>query len=192
MEPIPPPQLLDPDRIGQSHRIDSTTGVEELCELLNDELHHSCAYAQQLWHDLDAMRTYLLHSLGAEPGSPSFRDGTSASPTGPDDDIGWDNWIAAYAAVTSTLCGPHGDSGFGLSEGRREAALRRAPSVARTDTELPMATQQRDQTPVETTARSSPEALAVRVGRLGAVAVLVVLAVRGLRPRRRPNHRPNQ
>jgi hypothetical protein len=37
--------------------------------------------------------------------------------------------MATYAAVTSVLCGPHGDSGFGDDEARREARARRVAPV---------------------------------------------------------------
>lgn len=83
------------------------------------------------------MRGYLLNSLPPDPRAPGPHPTASASPTGPDDDTGWDNWIAAYATVTSVLCGPNGDSGYGLGEGRREANLRRTAPVLRIHADHP-------------------------------------------------------
>src|SRR6185437_787994 len=104
MHSIPTPQVLDPDRILVNDRNNFTVDHESRADQLNEALHASCAYAQQLWHDLDAIRGYLLHSLPPDPRQPMQNPTASASPTGPDDDAGWDNWVAAYAAVTSILC----------------------------------------------------------------------------------------
>lgn len=38
--------------------------------------------------------------------------------------------MTAFPAATCTLCGPHGDSGFGLSRAREEAQRRRSPTAA--------------------------------------------------------------
>lgn len=134
MDEIPMPNVLDPDRMVSTSRDDmSVHDKAGLSEDLEQALHQSCTYGQQLWHDLDAVRGYLLDSLPPVPGgiSGTGRPGAaSAAPTDPDDDEGWQNWIAAYAAVTSALAGPHGDSGYGMSEARREAQQRRAtPTV---------------------------------------------------------------
>lgn len=92
------------------------------------------------------MRTYLLHHqppghwngqpIGQPQGDP-IGDGQPTTTTSDDavwaaDDadgqVGWTEWIAAYAAVTSVRAGPHDDSGFGFHEAHRLAALRqRAP-----------------------------------------------------------------
>jgi hypothetical protein len=188
MQPIPVPQVLDPDRILDSNRGSSTADQEDRAQLLDEALHETSSYAQQLWHDLDAMRGYLLNSLPPDPRSPSPHPTASASPTGPDDDTGWDNWINAYAAVTSVLCGPHGDSGYGLGEGRREANLRRTAPVLRIQAEHPDA---RD-VPAhdgaegnELAATKSQDYGRRRTTRAVATTVLVLLALRGLRPRRR-------
>lgn len=131
MQPIPTPQVLDPDRVLTNDRGDVTVDHEARAALLDEALQATCSYAQQLWHDLDAMRAYLLTSLPPDPRAPGPHPTASASPTGPDDADGWENWITAYAAVTSVLCGPHGDSGYGLGEARREAELRQtAPGLA--------------------------------------------------------------
>ena len=170
-------------------RGDFTADHEARAQLLDDALHQTCAYAQQLWHDLDAMRGYLLDSLPPDPHAPGPHPTTSASPTGPDDDTGWDNWITAYATVTSVLCGPHGDSGYGLSEARREATLRRtAPGcyASRPTTQISARRTTRTAAHAESHAGTPP---AVRPpipkGRTAGMAVLVFLALRGLRPRRR-------
>lgn len=132
MDEIPMPSVLDPDRMVSNSRDDmSVHDKAGLSEDLEEALHQSCEYGQQLWRDLDAIRGYLLDSLPAIPSETSGRQGaTSAAPTGPDDEDGWQNWMAAFAAVTSALAGPHGDSGYGMSEARREAQQRRAaPTV---------------------------------------------------------------
>ncbi|MDT0261221.1 hypothetical protein [Jatrophihabitans lederbergiae] len=134
MDEIRMPNVLDPDRMVSNSRDDmSVHDKAGLSEDLEEALHQSCQYGQQLWRDLDAVRGYLLDSLPPVPGEISGTgrlDATSAAPTGPEDEDGWQNWIAAYAAVTSALAGPRGDSGYGMSEARREAQQRRAtPTV---------------------------------------------------------------
>lgn len=132
MDEIPMPIVLDPNRMVSNTRDDLTVHAKAgLSEELEKALQQSCDYGQQLWRDLDAVRGFLLDSLPPVPGEISGRQGaTSAAPTGPEDDEGWQNWMAAFAAVTSALAGPHGDSGYGMSEARREAQLRRAaPTV---------------------------------------------------------------
>lgn len=190
MQPIPTPHVLDPDRILSNDRGDLTVDHEARAQLLDDALHETCAYAQQLWHDLDAMRAYLLTSLPPDPRAPGANPTASASPTGPDDDTGWDNWINAYAAVTSVLCGPHGDSGYGLGEGRREATLRRTAPVLRIQAEHPElnpAPESESQPRSEVRAEAHSHADGrPRTARAAATAVLVLLALRGLRPRPRP------
>ncbi|MEO8750786.1 MAG: hypothetical protein ABI384_10330 [Allobranchiibius sp.] len=127
MQSIPTPQVLDPDRILVNDRGDWTATHESRGEQLDAALRETCAYAQQLWRDLDAVRQYLRGILPHTPPEPGPHPVESASPTGPDDDAGWESWIAAYAAVTSALAGPQGDSGYGLQEARREARTRREP-----------------------------------------------------------------
>jgi len=129
MQPIPEPELLDPTRMLTDDR-DDLTLVEHRnrANLLADALTDSCRYAQQLWHELDEVRRYLHRSLPDDPQRPDARRRTAA-PTGPDDEAGWQDWMSTYAAVTSVLCGPHGDSGFGADEARREAHLRRLAPV---------------------------------------------------------------
>lgn len=132
MDEIPMPSVLDPDRMVSNSRDDMSVHEKAgLSEDLEEALRQSCEYGQQLWRDLDAVRGYLLDSLPAIPGEGSGRQGAvSAAPAGPDDEEGWQNWMAAFAAVTSALAGPHGDSGYGMSEARREAQQRRAaPTV---------------------------------------------------------------
>lgn len=126
------PSVLDPHRMVSNSRDDMSVHAKAgLSEDLEEALQQSCDYGQQLWRDLDAVRGFLLDSLPPVPGEVSGRQGaTSAAPTGPEDEEGWQNWMAAFAAVTSALAGPHGDSGYGMSEARREAQLRRAaPTV---------------------------------------------------------------
>jgi len=189
MQPIPTPQVLDPDRPLDNDRGDLIADHQARAQLLDDALHQTCSYAQQLWHDLDAMRGYLLNSLPPDPRSPGAHPTASASPTGPDDDTGWDNWIAAYATITSVLCGPHGDSGYGLSEGHREATLRRTAPVLRIHADhAGLGTPDHQDLAHAATTLESPALPPVarsRTGRTTALAVLILLALRGLRPRRR-------
>ena len=130
MQPIPQPAVLDPDRVLTDARKDLTVDDVTRAEALERALHETCAYAQQLWQSLDEARNYLWNSVPPDPrGTSAAR--TGASPTGPDDDTGWESWIAAFARVTSTLVGPQGDSGFGHGEARQAAELRRTAPVSR-------------------------------------------------------------
>ncbi len=190
MQPIPQPHLLDPDRVLDNDRNHLTADHETRARLLEQALHESCSYAQQLWDNLDTVRAYLMDSLPPDPRSPEPHQQTGAAPTGPDDTAGWDNWIGTYANVTSALCGPHGDSGFGLGEARREATLRRSAPSLRVHAAHP----DLDRTQPTTSAlqEQSEPATAVgpnrsRKGRTAASAVLILLALRGLRPRRLPH-----
>ncbi len=128
MQEIPMPQVLDPDRVPGDKREQMTVDFHRnRAENLQIALSESCAYAQQLWRDLDAARAYLVASLPAE--SPTGEESeamTCAAPRGAGDTEGWAKWADAYAAITSVLAGPHGDSGFGRSEAVREAQLRGA------------------------------------------------------------------
>jgi len=129
MHPIPEPELLDASRMLTDDRDDFTiTEHRNRANMLADALQDSCRYAQQLWHELDDVRRYLLRCLPDDPQRPDARR-TATAPTGPDDDAGWSDWIATYAAVTSVLCGPHGDSGFGAEQARHEAYQRRVAPV---------------------------------------------------------------
>jgi hypothetical protein len=186
MQPIPTPQVLDPDRILADDRDDFTVHHRTREQLLDEALHATCAYAQQLWHDLDAMRAYLLDSLPPDPRAPGPHPTACASPVGPDDETGWANWISAYAAVTSVLCGPGGDSGYGLAEARREATLRRTAPVLHIHAEHPDAQHRVDQASVDDLGPKRRREGRSRTKRATGTAILVFLAVRGLRPRRRP------
>jgi hypothetical protein len=128
---IAKPEVLDPHRILQNDIDKVTANHEAPAVLLQRALNDSCGYAEQLWDTLNAQRQYLLDCLPPEqrtapdpiPNRPTLV-GSGAS-IGPDDEQGWQTWITAFAAVTSVLCGPHGDSGFGLSRARQEARRRR-------------------------------------------------------------------
>ena len=137
MQPIPEPELLDPKRLLTDDR-DDLTLIEHRtrANLLAQALEDSCRYAQQLWHQLDAARGYLLRSLPDDPQRPDARR-TATAPTGPGDEAGWNDWMATYAAVTSVLCGPHGDSGFGADEARKQAYARRVAPVPVTRSDGP-------------------------------------------------------
>ena len=128
-QPIPTPELLDPGRLLTDDRDDLTvTEHRSRTAQLAAALHDSCDYAQALWRQLDEVRAYLVRSLPDDPQRTDARRHATA-PTGPDDDAGWDDWMATYAAVTSVLCGPRGDSGFGADAAHSEAHARRVAPV---------------------------------------------------------------
>jgi hypothetical protein len=129
MQPIREPELLDPNRPLTHERddfamLDHRSQAERLKLALDD----SCEYARQLWHQLDEVRAYLVRSLPDDPQRPDA-ERRATSPTGPDDEAGWTDWMKTYASVISSLCGPRGDSGFGADEARKEAHLRRDAPV---------------------------------------------------------------
>jgi hypothetical protein len=129
MQPIPRPELLDPDRMLSTDRDDMTADEHRnRANELASALEESCRYAQQLWQQLQDVREYLVRALPDDPQQPGARR-TATAPTGPDDEAGWHDWIGTYASVTSVLCGPHGDSGFGADEAREQARARRAAAV---------------------------------------------------------------
>lgn len=125
MQPIPAPHILDPDRVLDNHRGDFRVDHEARAQQFETGFREVCAYAQQLWNTLAAARTYLYDSLPSDPRSPDRHPHLSAAPTGPADNEGWTAWIDAYAGVSSVLCGPYGDSGFGVAEARETAQFHR-------------------------------------------------------------------
>lgn len=186
MQPIPKPHLLDPERILVNDRGGFTVDHETRAHALDKALKETCEYAQQLWQDLDGVRSYLLHCLPPDPRAPGAKPTASASPTGPDDEQGWENWIQAYATVTSVLAGPQGDSGFGLSEARREARDRRTAPVLALAAEHPDVDLAPAEPPRHTEAPAAQPARAkTGLSRTLGAAVVVLLALRGLRPRRK-------
>jgi hypothetical protein len=191
MQPIPTPHLLDPDRVLDNDRGDFTADHEARAALLDKALHETCAYAQQLWDTTNALRAYLLDSLPPDPRSPEGHLRAGASPTGPGDAHGWESWIAAFSSATSVLCGPHGDSGYGLGEARHAAELRRsAPNLnlvadhptlgepVRPDDDAKPETSDRTPRPGNGPATGPSKPL-----KLLAAGVVGVLALRGLRRR---------
>lgn len=204
MQEIPKPQLLDPNRVDRDDREDMTAeDHRSQAQLLSKALEESCGYADQLWNQLNAVRGYLLESLPPDPRLPGPHTVTCASPTGPDDEDGWQQWISAFSTTTSTLCGPHGDSGFGLTTARGEAQRRRTaremlmhaehPDTAVPVTGSPAVTRS---TPTQHSAAAHAEAAAKPASglppalRTAGAAVVGVLALRGLLPRGRRNDRP--
>jgi hypothetical protein len=196
------PELLDPDRITSDDR-DNMTMIEHRnrAQQLDEALHVSCEYAVELWKHLDAVRSYLYTSLPSDPRAPGSKPRASAAPTGPDDEEGWQNWIATYSAVTSILAGPHGDSGLGLSEANHAAQLRRtAPNLklladtgyaAPADAEMDEApTPPPAPSPAQSAAQSAAQRSAptgsesARPLRSIALGLLCALALRGALPRR--------
>jgi hypothetical protein len=186
MQPIPLPQLLDPDRLLLDDRNDlSAEEHADRATQLNRALHDTCSYAQQLWHELDAVRGYLLDSLPPDrrTADADAHGRSSAAPTGPDDEQGWQNWITAYSRATSALAGPHGDSGFGSEEARREARDRRLEPADAGPEEMVITAGPESLEPSATVApmshqrgvgSRSPVRLALRLA-------ILALAVRGLR-----------
>lgn len=202
MQPIPTPKVLDPNRILDNDRNDLTADHEARAALLEAALHESCAYAQQLWDTDNALRAYLMSSL-PDPRSPGAHPRVGASPAGPDDDQGWDNWIDAYAAVTSVLCGPQGDSGFGLGEARHAAEQRRASPVLNLHARHPgLGSDAADQPAGQTAGAAASGAAASgaasqhaepasgghRRARPVLAAAFVLLVIRRLLPRRSERH----
>jgi hypothetical protein len=150
---------------------------------LDKALRESCAYGRQLWHDLDKLRTYLMESLPDDPRQPGPTR-ASASPTGPDDTPGWDAWIGAFATVTSALAGPHGDSGYGLSEARHAAEQRRTAPILHVYHAHPeVAAHEADEKPQRVPIKP-PKDARMRAVQIGAAVALVTLAIRGALPRR--------
>lgn len=126
MQKIPMPDVLNADRIPGDKREEVTVDFHRArAENLQIALEKSCEYAVQLWHHLDAARGYLVGSLPSASQSGDDSDAAAcAAPRGPQDVDGWTKWADAYAAITSVLAGPHGDSGFGREEAVREAQQR--------------------------------------------------------------------
>lgn len=189
VQPIPKPEVLDPDRVTSNDRDEMTLSEHRSrAQQLDEALHASCSYANQLWDQLDATRSYLYESLPPDPRDPGGEARSGASPTGPDDEPGWRQWGDVYSATTSVLAGPHGDSGFGFHEARRAEQIRREAPNLRQSEEL---NKEHVSAPSEPTAASPahrievpPSAADRRSDRLryAGLAVLGVLALRGLRP----------
>ncbi|HKC27105.1 MAG TPA: hypothetical protein VKB75_03745 [Jatrophihabitans sp.] len=118
MYPIPKPVLLNPDRVIADERDTmSEPDYRTKADKLQSELSETCAYAQELWDQLESVRHYLVESLPHPPPSWEVPLG-GARPTGRDDERGWQQWQAVYAAVLTAMTGPHGDSGFAEDEAR--------------------------------------------------------------------------
>lgn len=195
MHPIRQPELLDPDRITANDRDDMTLFEHRTrAQQLDTALHATCDYATALWQHLDAARHYLYESLPSDPRAPGAHPHIGAAPTGPDDEDGWQRWIDTYATVTSILAGPHGDSGFGLDEAQHAARARcDAPNLrvlerTRHDSagDSPAAPSAAQPTRTSTTGDVTSTTPAGRSDpwRLAGLGLLVVLALRGIRPRR--------
>jgi hypothetical protein len=185
METIPQPHILDPDRLLADDRggFGTKDDRKARADLLDAALHETCEYAQKLWHDLNAVRQYLLDSLPPDPRLPGMDLTASASPTGPDDDEGWEKWLDVYAEVSSVLCGPHGDSGFGRTEAQHEADIRRTARVLAISPDARDARTDPDPEPPRPAGheagRSAPAWLPALQG--GVVALVAAMALRGLR-----------
>lgn len=187
MQPIPTPRVIDPDRsLGHDHG-----EPEARAALLDEALRESCSYAQQLWDHLDAARRYLYDSLPSDPHSPGPHPPPGGvGPRSPDDEDDWTNWIGAYASINSVLCGPLGDSGYGLSEARQLAQQRRTapglPLVAD-----PAAAARQPDTASQPAQGEPPDRAAgrpaPRIARVAVTVILLALAARGLRRSPKPS-----
>lgn len=193
MNPVRKPQVIDPDRILSDDRDEMTVDQHRTrAQELDKALHESCAYATSLWEHLDAIRQYLFESLPSDPRAPGPHPRSSAAPTGPDDEAGWKAWIATYAAATSILAGPHGDSGLGLSEAKHAAIDRReAPTIKllaekgyAEPTAAPPAAAEDQPARMEALRPPRVPDAAMRPLRTIAMGVLGALALRGLLVRR--------
>ena len=121
---IPVPEVLDAGRPLRPHGTEVVEDDRPDAEVLRQALDQSCAYGQQLWAELNRTRAYLLEIL--PPVLPDRRSRRAdAPPDGPDDDARWQSWMDSFAAVTSALCGPAGDGGFGRERARQEVQWRR-------------------------------------------------------------------
>lgn len=187
MQPIPTPHVLDPDRILINDRGEFTASHEKRADALQKALTETCEYAQQLWENLDGVRAYLMKSLPPDPRAPGPHPTASASPTGPDDEQGWEEWITAYASVASVLAGPHGDSGFALGEARRAARDRRTAPILNLAAEYPdlgATPAKPEPEPEARQAEAEPNKPPSRFAKATGYAVVALLVLRGLRPRR--------
>ncbi len=59
MQSIPTPEVLDPDRVLVNDRADFTADHQTRAALLEKALHESCAYAGELWNELNAVRHFF-------------------------------------------------------------------------------------------------------------------------------------
>lgn len=182
MQEIPKPQLLDPDRVDRDEREEMTADDHSSrAQLFAVALEETCEYADQLWTQVNALRGYLLDALAPDPRLPGVHTRISASPIGPDDETGWQKWIEAYATTNSVLCGAHGDSGFGLSEAREQAQVRRSAPELNLHVRHPATTAEappKSSEPAEQPKRA-PSWSPLKVA---GAAIITVLTLRGLRP----------
>ena len=182
LDDIPAPLVLRAERVSRDDREDMTAeDHRSQAALLDAALHESCAYAQQLWNDLAAARKYLYDSLPDEPSE------SGAAPFGPDDAAGWERWEAAFAEITTVLCGPHGDSGFGRSSATVLAQHHRGRvAVPRTESPEPAEPPEQDPPAATSDRAAAPSSSTVERVRdsviaasLGAVVAAFVVRRRG-------------
>lgn len=185
MESIPKPEVLDAGRVLRDDREDmSASEHRDQAQVLDAALHQSCDYATQLWETLDSVRGYLYHNL------PPVQSAAAGDEAGPDWPEGEQDWIEVSAAVTSVLCGPHGDSGFGRERAVQEAQRRRSPAPPQSQTVSPPPGPTSSEVSHAGSHDPQPSPTPLRDGRAGqtarrlAAVVLIALAARGMRPRR--------
>jgi hypothetical protein len=179
MDPITMPGLLSSDQPRFAAGEHEATPDEKLrdCAKQLEQVRH---YGRALWQQLDTVRHYLVASLPPDPHLPNAAIRAGAAPTGPDDDSGWNEWISAYASTISALAGPQGDSGYGLQTAQHEAQNRRSAEVV--GVHARHANLDHAQRPVGTPDTAARPANRIRTA---LNIALVILALRGLRPRSR-------
>jgi len=169
MTEIPRPDLLEPDRVVRQQRgtPPESDDLKAEIEILEGALRDSCGYATQLWERLDALREYLV---GILPPGPGFTE-----------ERAWDEWIDAYAGVTSVLAGPREDSGFGADEARRLARARREFPPGSTPTPETIVAEPPEEESESSADGSEPGNLAERLGGPGAgrIGMLASAALAG-------------
>ncbi len=134
MDDIAPPSVLNPERLTIDDRNEMTAEQHaDLAEDLHRELGVTCEYATKLWQALDGMRAYLLESAPENPRTVTGEARSAASPTGPDDDAGWESWATAYASISSVLVGPLGNDSYGRQVAEQEERDRRLSNTATRD-----------------------------------------------------------
>ena len=143
MDDIAPPSLLNPERLSIDDRNEMTAEQHaDRAEALHRELNATCEYATKLWQALDGMRAYLLEAAPQNPRTVTGEARSAATPTGPDDDAGWESWATAFASISSILVGPLGNETYGRQAAEQEQRDRRLPNTATRDLPADDATNQ--------------------------------------------------
>ncbi len=111
MDPIPMPDVLDVNRDVALNDASDDDSARAQLDRARHALNRVCAYAQDLWRELDDVRRYLAEGVAGTDGSRSLLQSAAE----------WESWARTFADVSSTLAGPAGDSGAGESAARLHA-----------------------------------------------------------------------